>query len=86
MERRAAAVAGRAATAEAVDHAAYVVNSDGGHIRWNSRFVALRGHYAFHATACTPGGRGMTTTAVVLRPSAPSIEMFTPAARDALRH
>jgi transposase len=21
---------------------------------WNSRFVALRGHYAFHATACTP--------------------------------
>lgn len=23
-------------------------------ITWNSRFVALRGHYAFHATACTP--------------------------------
>jgi transposase len=21
---------------------------------WNTRFVALRGHYAFHATACTP--------------------------------
>ncbi len=23
-------------------------------ITWNRRFVALRGHYAFHATACTP--------------------------------
>ncbi len=23
-------------------------------IQWNQRFVALRGHYAFHATACTP--------------------------------
>ena len=22
--------------------------------RWNPRFVQLRGHYAFHATACTP--------------------------------
>ncbi len=22
---------------------------------WNARFVQLRGHYAFHATACTPG-------------------------------
>ena len=24
------------------------------HITWNSRFTGLRGHYAFHATACTP--------------------------------
>jgi transposase len=23
-------------------------------ISWNERFLALRGHYAFHATACTP--------------------------------
>lgn len=23
-------------------------------ITWNGRFVQLRGHYAFHATACTP--------------------------------
>ena len=23
-------------------------------IRWNQRFLHLRGHYAFHATACTP--------------------------------
>jgi transposase len=23
-------------------------------ISWNQRFLALRGHYAFHATACTP--------------------------------
>ena len=23
-------------------------------IHWNSRFLHLRGHYAFHATACTP--------------------------------
>jgi transposase len=23
-------------------------------ITWNERFLALRGHYAFHATACTP--------------------------------
>jgi hypothetical protein len=23
-------------------------------IRWNPRFLHLRGHYAFHATACTP--------------------------------
>ena len=23
-------------------------------ITWNQRFLALRGHYAFHATACTP--------------------------------
>ena len=24
-------------------------------VRWNERFLHLRGHYAFHATACTPG-------------------------------
>ena len=24
-------------------------------VSWNPRFVQLRGHYAFHATACTPG-------------------------------
>jgi transposase len=24
------------------------------HVRWNARFLHLRGHYAFHATACTP--------------------------------
>jgi len=24
-------------------------------IHWNPRFLHLRGHYAFHATACTPG-------------------------------
>ena len=24
-------------------------------LSWNPRFVQLRGHYAFHATACTPG-------------------------------
>jgi hypothetical protein len=24
-------------------------------VTWNPRFVQLRGHYAFHATACTPG-------------------------------
>jgi hypothetical protein len=23
-------------------------------VRWNPRFVHLRGHYAFHSTACTP--------------------------------
>jgi transposase len=23
-------------------------------IRWNQRFLHLRGHYAFHSTACTP--------------------------------
>ena len=31
-----------------------VARRDGDHITWNPRFVALRGHYAFHATACTP--------------------------------
>jgi transposase len=24
-------------------------------VHWNARFLHLRGHYAFHATACTPG-------------------------------
>ncbi|HYY21202.1 MAG TPA: hypothetical protein VE780_04925 [Thermoleophilaceae bacterium] len=23
-------------------------------VHWNPRFLHLRGHYAFHATACTP--------------------------------
>jgi transposase len=31
-----------------------VARRDGEQITWNGRFVALRGHYAFHATACTP--------------------------------
>jgi hypothetical protein len=31
-----------------------VARRDGDRITWNSRFVQLRGHYAFHATACTP--------------------------------
>jgi transposase len=31
-----------------------VARRDGDVIQWNPRFVALRGHYAFHATACTP--------------------------------
>jgi transposase len=31
-----------------------VARRDGEVICWNTRFVALRGHYAFHATACTP--------------------------------
>jgi transposase len=31
-----------------------VARRDGDQIHWNPRFVALRGHYAFHATACTP--------------------------------
>jgi transposase len=31
-----------------------VARRDGDQISWNPRFVALRGHYAFHATACTP--------------------------------
>jgi transposase len=31
-----------------------VARRDGEQITWNARFVALRGHYAFHATACTP--------------------------------
>jgi transposase len=31
-----------------------VARRDGDQIIWNPRFLALRGHYAFHATACTP--------------------------------
>jgi transposase len=31
-----------------------VARRDGVQITWNQRFLALRGHYAFHATACTP--------------------------------
>ena len=31
-----------------------VARRDGGQITWNQRFLALRGHYAFHAHACTP--------------------------------
>jgi transposase len=32
-----------------------VARRDGDLVIWNARFVQLRGHYAFHATACTPG-------------------------------
>jgi transposase len=32
-----------------------VARRDGDVVTWNPRFVQLRGHYAFHATACTPG-------------------------------
>src|SRR4051794_16518974 len=32
-----------------------VARREGDVITWNPRFVQLRGHYAFHATACTPG-------------------------------
>jgi transposase len=32
-----------------------VAKRDGDVVSWNPRFVQLRGHYAFHATACTPG-------------------------------
>jgi transposase len=31
-----------------------VAKRDGDVVTWNPRFVQLRGHYAFHATACTP--------------------------------
>jgi transposase len=31
-----------------------VARREGDQITWNPRFLALRGHYAFHATACTP--------------------------------
>jgi transposase len=31
-----------------------VARRDGDRVTWNQRFLALRGHYAFHATACTP--------------------------------
>ena len=33
---------------------AAVARRDGDQVTWNARFVQLRGHYAFHATACTP--------------------------------
>jgi transposase len=32
-----------------------VAGRTGDVVTWNPRFVQLRGHYAFHATACTPG-------------------------------
>jgi transposase len=32
-----------------------VAKREGDVVTWNPRFVQLRGHYAFHATACTPG-------------------------------
>ena len=31
-----------------------VARRDGDVVTWDPRFVQLRGHYAFHATACTP--------------------------------
>jgi len=31
-----------------------VARREGNQISWNQRFSQLRGHYAFHATACTP--------------------------------
>jgi transposase len=31
-----------------------VAQRDGDVVSWNPRFLQLRGHYAFHATACTP--------------------------------
>ncbi len=31
-----------------------VAKREGDEVRWNQRFLHLRGHYAFHATACTP--------------------------------
>lgn len=31
-----------------------VARREGDEITWNARFTQLRGHYAFHATACTP--------------------------------
>ena len=33
---------------------AVVARRDGGEVIWNRRFLHLRGHYRFHATACTP--------------------------------
>jgi transposase len=33
---------------------AVVAKREGDVIRWNARFLHLRGHYAFHSTACTP--------------------------------
>jgi transposase len=31
-----------------------VARREGHVVHWNPRFLHLRGHYAFHATACTP--------------------------------
>jgi hypothetical protein len=31
-----------------------VARRDGDQVTWSQRLLALRGHYAFHATACTP--------------------------------
>jgi hypothetical protein len=31
-----------------------VARREGGAVTWNQRFLHLRGHYAFHAHACTP--------------------------------
>ena len=33
---------------------AVVARREGDVVRWNPRFLHLRGHYGFHATACTP--------------------------------
>ena len=33
---------------------AVVARRDGDEVIWNRRFLHLRGHYGFHATACTP--------------------------------
>lgn len=33
---------------------AVVARRDRDEVRWNERFLHLRGHYAFHSTACTP--------------------------------
>jgi transposase len=33
---------------------AAVARRDGGRVVWNPRFLHLRGHYGFHASACTP--------------------------------
>jgi len=33
---------------------AAVARRDGREVTWNQRFLHLRGHYGFHATACTP--------------------------------
>jgi transposase len=33
---------------------AAVARREGGEVRWAERFTHLRGHYAFHSTACTP--------------------------------
>ncbi len=44
-----------------------VARREGSEVTWNSRFLQLRGHYAFHATACTPATpreKGSTEAAV----------------------